>query len=332
MRHDRSQGSYGERDLVREWRPRVPPKPLRRAGADVVKSDLEALNEIRLYGPSRSGSAILLNPTGLVLWRSTSEPAVDNVPGVMTVESPFSGRERQLGMVRDQLDRASSGVGSVVLVEGDAGLGKSRLLQEVALVARSRRFRVGGYAADPGDGMVEMSTLMVALFEGSEPILDRDSLPTSHVLPEQRYWLLQDLQGLLERAAVKTPLLICLDDLQWTDGGTAAALRALPNRLATVPIVWVLAFRPSFGSTPFGNVVDRLDQLGAANVVLGPLGDEAVREVAAGVLHAEPGPDVLEMVDRTGGNPFFLAEMLWGLREEQLVRIESGRAELVENR
>ena len=52
----------------------MPPKPLRRAGADVVKSDLEALNEIRLYGPSRSGSAILLNPTGSVLWRSTSEP------------------------------------------------------------------------------------------------------------------------------------------------------------------------------------------------------------------------------------------------------------------
>src|SRR5271170_2620665 len=332
MRHDRSQGSDGERDLVREWRPRVPPNALRRAGTDVVKSDLEELDKIGLCGPSRSGSALLLNPTGSVLWRSTSELAVDNVPGVMTVESPFSGRERQMGMVRDQLDRASSGVGSVVLVEGDAGLGKSRLLQEVALVARSRRFRVGGCAADPGDGMVEMSTLMVALFEGSEPILDRVSLPTSHVLPEQRYWLLQDLQGLLERAAVKTPLLICLDDLQWTDGGTAAALRALPNRLATVPIVWVLAFRPSFRSSPFGTVLNHLDQARVEQIVLGPLSEDAVREITAEVLHSEPGPDVLTMVHRAGGNPFVLAEMLWGLREEQLVRIEFGQAELVEAR
>ena len=119
-------------------------------------------------------------------------------------------------------------------------------------MARRRRFRVGSCAADPGDRMVEMSTLMAALFDGPEPILDRVALPDSHSLPEQRYWLLQDLQELLERAAVETPLLICLDDLQWTDGGTAAALRVLPNRLATVPIVWVLAFRPSFRSARLG--------------------------------------------------------------------------------
>ena len=86
--------------------------------------------------------------------------------------------------------------------------------------------------------MVELATLMAALFDGPDPILDRADLPDSRTLPEQRYWVLQDLQGLLERAARQTPLLICLDDLQWTDGGTAAALRALPNRLATVPVAW----------------------------------------------------------------------------------------------
>ena len=237
-----------------------------------------------------------------------------------------------MAMLREQLDRASTGVGSVVLVEGDAGMGKSRLLEEVMRVARARHFQVGTCAADPGDGMVEMSTLMVALLDGPEPILDQAALPASHALPEQRYWLLQDLQGLLERAAVETPLLICLDDLQWTDGGTAAALRALPNHLASVPIVWVLAFRPSFRSSPFGTVLDHLDQTRVEQIVLGPLGDEAVREITAGVLHSEPGLDVLTMVQRAGGSPFVLAEMLWGLTEEHLVTIESGQAELVETR
>jgi len=127
-------------------------------------------------------------------------------------------------------------------------MGKTRLLDEAAMVARRRRFRVGTCAADPGDSMVELATLMVALFDGPDPILDRAELPDLRALPEQRYWLLQDLQGLLERAALETPLLICLDDLQWADGGTAAALRALPNRLATVPVAWILAFRPSPGS------------------------------------------------------------------------------------
>ena len=257
---------------------------------------------------------------------------IDSVTVMVAVESPFSGREGQMAVLREQLDRAASGIGSVVLVEGDAGMGKSRLLEEVMQVGRSRHFRVGACAADPGDGMVEMSTLMVALLDGPEPILHRAALPASHALPEQRYWLLQDLQGLLERAAVETPLLICLDDLQWTDGGTAAALRALPNHLASVPIVWVLAFRPSFRSSPFGTVLDHLDQTRVEQIVLGPLGDEAVKEITAGVLHSEPGLDVLTMVQRAGGSPFVLAEMLWGLTEEHLVTIESGQAEFVERR
>ena len=85
-----------------------------------------------------------------MLWRSTPEPVVDIVARVATVQSPFSGREAQMAMLREQLDRASSGVGSVVLVEGEAGMGKSRLLEEVAVVARRRHFRVGSCAADPG--------------------------------------------------------------------------------------------------------------------------------------------------------------------------------------
>jgi DNA-binding CsgD family transcriptional regulator len=248
------------------------------------------------------------------------------------MESPFYGREVQMASLSAQLDRASSGVGSVVLVEGDAGIGKSRLLDEAAQMARRRLFRVGSCAADPGDRMVELSTLMVALFEGPEPILERSALSGLHSMLEQRYWLLQDLQELLEQAAVESPLLICLDDLQWTDGGTAAALRALPRRLATVPIVWVLAFRPILQSSPFGNVLDHLDQVKAEKISLEPLDEGSVRDITAGVLHAEPDADVMGMAARAGGNPFFLAEMLMGLREEQLIRIESGHAELVEAR
>ena len=125
-----------------------------------------------------------------------------NVAMVVSLPVPFSGRDAQMAALGEQLDRACSGVGTVVLVEGDAGMGKTRLLDEAAMVARRRRFRVGTCAADPGDSMVELATLMAALFDGPDPILDRAELPDLHALPEQRYWLLQDLQGLLERAAL----------------------------------------------------------------------------------------------------------------------------------
>jgi hypothetical protein len=126
-------------------------------------------------------------------------------------------------------------------------MSKSRLLGEVAAMARRPSIRVGVAVADPGDTVVQLSVLMEALFEGPSPILERTALGDAHASPEQRYWLLQDLQALLERAALEAPLVVCLDDVQWADSGTAAALRALPSRLATVPIGWVVALRPRSG-------------------------------------------------------------------------------------
>jgi predicted ATPase len=112
-----------------------------------------------------------------------------------------------------ELDRVRSGVGAVVLVEGAPGLGKSRLLAEAARIAGRMSFRVGSGAAEPVESVVELAPLMSALFDGVEPLLEREALQALHALPEQRYWLLQDIQALLERAALEQPLLVCLDDL-----------------------------------------------------------------------------------------------------------------------
>src|SRR5271167_2918484 len=86
--------------------------------------------------------------------RSTPRRVIDIVASVATAESQFSGREAQMATLSGQLDRACSGIGSVVLVEGNAGIGKSRLLEETATEARRRHFQVGSCAADPGDSMV----------------------------------------------------------------------------------------------------------------------------------------------------------------------------------
>jgi DNA-binding CsgD family transcriptional regulator len=218
------------------------------------------------------------------------------------------------------------------LVAGGAGMGKSRLLAEVAAMARRLPIRVGVGVADPGDSMVQLSALMEALFAGPSPILRRAGLRDAHTSLEQRYWLLQDLEALLERAALETPLLVCLDDLQWADSGTAAALRALPARLATVPVAWVVASRPSQGSPEIRSAMDQLERDGAAKIVLGPLDQAGVAQLAADVLQATPDGALLKMTERAGGSPFLLVELLSGLREEELVRVESGRAELVESR
>src|SRR5256885_16969445 len=112
------------------------------------------------------------------------------------------GRDAELEAIGVQLDRVRSGVGAVVLVEGEPGMGKTRLLAEAARVARRLAFRVGAGAAEPGAEVVELGALMTALFDGPQPLLQRSGLRELHSLPEQRDWLLQDLQAVLERGAL----------------------------------------------------------------------------------------------------------------------------------
>ena len=180
--------------------------------------------------------------------------------------------------------------------------------------------------------MAELAPLLRALFDGPEPLLDRAELRSLHAAPEQRYWRLQDLQFLLERAAMHRPQLILLDDVQWADSGTAAALRALPPRLASLPIGWVIAMRPDQGSGQLRSAVEYLADEGAQRLMLEPLGEAAVAQVASDLMQAAPDETLVRMTAEAGGNPFLLVELLEGLRLEELVRIDAGRATLTADR
>src|SRR5689334_9930963 len=113
----------------------------------------------------------------------------------------FHGRDAELALLRGELERLSDGAETVMVVEGAAGMGKSRLLAEASMIAHDLGIRVGSGAAEPGETIVELATLLAALFEGDEPLLDPGELTSLHALPEQRFWLLRDVQALLERAA-----------------------------------------------------------------------------------------------------------------------------------
>jgi DNA-binding CsgD family transcriptional regulator len=210
-------------------------------------------------------------------------------------------------------------------------MGKIRLLAEVSTMAHSLGIRVGSSAADPSETVVELAVLLAALFDGTDPLLDDNGLTDLHARPEQRFWLLRDLQQLLERAALESPLLISIDDAHWADGGTAAALRTLPLRLVGLPIAWVIALRRPRESTRLVDVLEQLKQGGARTIVLGPLDRNAIARVATDVLAAEPDQSILEQLSETDGNPFLVVETLLGLQEENRIRLVDGRAELIDS-
>ena len=210
------------------------------------------------------------------------------------------GRDAELGMLGELIDRVRSGSGAVLLIEGAAGMGKSRLIGEGVRMADRVGFPVGIGAAEPSESVAELAPLLRALFDGPEPLLDRAGLSSLHAAPEQRYWRLQDLQSLLERAAMHGPLLIFLDDAQWADSGTVGALRALPPRLGSLPIGWVVAMRPEQGSGQLRSAVEYLAGEGAGRLVLEPLSEAAAAQVTNEVMEAEPD-EALVQHGRRGG-------------------------------
>jgi DNA-binding CsgD family transcriptional regulator/tetratricopeptide (TPR) repeat protein len=211
-------------------------------------------------------------------------------------------------------------------------MGKSRLIGEAMRMARRLSIPVGIGVAEPSESVSELAPLLRALFDGPEPLLDRAALSAFSAAPEERYWRLQELQSILERAAMAGPFVVFLDDLQWVDSGTAAALRALPGRLASLPIGWVLAMRPEQGPPQLRAAVGYLADEGAETFTLSPLTETAVAEVARDVMQAEPDGALLRMAGEAGGNPFLLVELLEGLRAEGLVTVESGEATLTGHR
>ena len=237
-----------------------------------------------------------------------------------------------MAVIDAALGGARDGRGSVLLVEGGAGLGKSRLLEEAVRLAGRAGVRAAAGRADVDDNVVPMAPLMAACFGGNTPLLDRNDLSALRVLGEDRYWVLLELEAQLERAALEHPMLICLDDLQWADAGTAEGLRVLPARLGDVPIVWIAAYRTGQAPALLLRSVAELEEANATRLVLDPLDEDSVERVIADVMSAPAGAALLEIAENAHGVPFLLVELLRGLLEEGLVRIDRAQAVLVEAR
>jgi predicted ATPase len=247
-------------------------------------------------------------------------------------QPPLRGRDVELAVIRRHLTEISKGTGSVIVIEGSAGRGKTRLIQEAAATAVELSFRVGRGTAEPDEGPMELGALLRALFEGDPPLADRSALQDLHASPEMLFWLLQDIQAIIEEAALKGPLLICIDDLHWGGTSFAAAVRQLPLSLSSLPVAWILAFRPHQGTPQLQSAKSHVIESGAELIRLAPLEREAVALVAADLLGAEPGEALLERAERVKGNPFLLVEFIRGLLDERIVSVDSGRATLIEDR
>jgi DNA-binding CsgD family transcriptional regulator len=253
---------------------------------------------------------------------------------------PVVGRDRELAAMRSVLDRLGSGYGQAVLIEGEPGVGKSRLLAEVLGEAEARAFTVVRGAAEELDLERPFGVLAEALaLEPRSPdalraeigrllVRGRGADDPSTLFRELRFRLVDLVVSLLERLAGQAPLVVALDNLHWADPSTLLAIRHVWRGLRHLPLAIIATLRPLPRSLELEGTMAELADRGALHLRLGPLDDEGVRALVEETLGLGPGPDLLRLVARAGGNAFYILELLDALRDEARLEAAAGRAEV----
>lgn len=229
-------------------------------------------------------------------------------------QTVLRGRSDAMSRALTALRRASStGQGALVVISGEPGIGKSAVMREIVEQASRSGFAVGSGKAEQGDQIAPGAPLLVALRSGRQPLLPGEAFSSLAPLYDKPLWLVDRISSLLEEIALSAPVLIAVDDVQWSDRLTRFALRVLPSRLAGSPVVWVLTSRWA-PTGPVQEVVAGTDDVTAiTRISLGPLGPDDIESLASDRLGAEPSDHVKKLLNGVGGNPFWAVQVLDGL-------------------
>lgn len=270
--------------------------------------------------------------------RPMARPTWATLPGL---RAPLIGREETLARLQQAFAEARSGHGAMILVSGEAGIGKSRLMQEFATRLQGRALVLTG-AGQPGAQTMPYQPIAQALRSGLQASafalhIRRIWLAeASRLLPElcevhpdlppplpaepdeARARLFEALVQLtLGLAAAPRPTLLCLDDLHWADSATLDWLVYLGRQLQGGRLLVIGAYR----SEEADAVIELRHSLARFGVLtelrLAGLDTAAILQLLRYLLG--PMPDDEALADRlqkaTGGNPFFLLETLRALME-----------------
>jgi len=225
--------------------------------------------------------------------------------GLPEAASVFIGRSAELQRVAELLDSACRGRAGGLFILGDAGVGKSRLVAEAQRLALERGVRVARAACLRLTTPLPLDPVLDLLRSLGQPVgfAAGDS-------PREAFWT---VLGHLEQASVPGPLLLCLDDVQWSDAATIDLVHYCQARLSDLPLAWLLAARSGRSQA---RVVHRLEREGLLErLQLQTLSGQETRELAAATLgKSELSDEILDVLyTRTGGNAFLYLELLRAL-------------------
>jgi DNA-binding CsgD family transcriptional regulator len=249
-------------------------------------------------------------------------------------EAPLLERERELALFDELLNGDQSGLG-LVLIEGPAGIGKSRLVDELSVRATRASMRVltarGGHLEQDFPFGVARQLFEMLLAEPRE----RDRLlagaaasaaavfeafaPPGPGAGDGGFAALHGLYWLAANVAEERPLLLVVDDLHWCDPPSLRYLAYVARRLAGSGIRLALSLRSGEPGTDPVLVAELASSTDALRIVPRPLSEAGVAGLIGDRLAASPDEAFsAACLEATGGNPLLLRQLLSSLAEEEV--------------
>jgi DNA-binding CsgD family transcriptional regulator/tetratricopeptide (TPR) repeat protein len=243
----------------------------------------------------------------------------------------FVGRSSELSVLREAWASAAAGRPGWVLVGGEAGVGKTRLVTEFASEVSADGARVViGNCPPVAPGLVPFASvaevlrlLGPAVTEGLAPghaeaiarLLQPERLAGGAGMPAEadRARLLAAVRAALERACGAGPLLVVFEDLHWADASTHEVLAFVGSQPPRGRVMFVGTYRDDQHDTgrQIWGLVDRLARLGGRRLDLARLGRAELTYLLAGLLGRPPDEATVDAVlSRSEGNPFLAEELV----------------------
>ncbi len=272
------------------------------------------------------------------------------------LHSPLIGRQREMKLLAEAADRLKEGSGSIIVVRGEAGTGKSRLIDEFKTLLRRRHIRwFSGYAHDHSRNssyapFKDLLSIMLDISEGEAPdailrkiekkykITPDKSIPVGFCLrrlygidyqepavadPELRKSILHEaLRILFTGETLRAPTVFLVEDLHWADPSSVEFIRTLGD--FNCPALFIFTFRPAAHLLP----CCRCDLHGMPyrEINLTNLTGEESGQLLESLLKPSAVPSALErfILEKVEGNPFYLEEMLNSLIESDALVEKKG--------
>lgn len=248
------------------------------------------------------------------------------------------GRATEMATITDGLDAARDGTATTLLLAGEAGVGKSRLVGEAMRLADERGMQVVrgacvniGAAGVPYGPIVEAlrelqrelpPQEMAALVGAGAPDLARlvPSIGGDTAAAEpsgQSQWLqarlLEAILGFIQRLAARRPVLLVIEDLHWADPGTRETLTYLVRNLRSDAAATLITYRSDelHRRHPLLPWLAELERTGRVQRIdVARLRPAVTRELLQSIIGAKPDPELVRrVVERSDGNPFFIEEL-----------------------